>query len=101
MHTDIEKYLANCRSEINKVYQLSKQGKPNAELKAKTEGFVSAGVVLGIISAPQAQEMMENIHFEVFGETVAERKQRKASFAEMKLTDPDGYFELPAITRKG
>lgn len=98
---DIEKYVQNCQQEIHRLFTLSKAGKEDLLLKSRVEGFVSAWIQLGVFSQVQANDMIENIHLQVFAESVAARKQRKASYAELKLTNPDEYFELPAAVRKG
>lgn len=100
MSMDTESYIASCRREITKVYQLTKDGKPDDVLKHRTEGFIRAGIFLEVFSAQDAQHLMEIQHLEIFGESVEERKQRKASFEQLKIDDPDKYFDEPAINRK-
>ncbi|WP_340676727.1 hypothetical protein [Paraglaciecola sp.] len=100
MPMDVERYIANCRNEIYKIYQLTKDGKPDDVLKHRIEGFIQAGIFLDLITPQDAKLMMENIHLEIFGESVEERKKRKASFEQLKVNDPDKYFDEPAINRK-
>jgi hypothetical protein len=97
---DTARYIATCRSEIHKVYQLTKDGKPNEQIKATTEGFVRTGVFLGVITPQEAKSLVDTIHLEIFGESVEERKKRQASFEQLKVDDPDKYFDEPAINRK-
>jgi hypothetical protein len=100
MPINAEAYISTCRSEITKVYQLTKDGKPDDILKHRTEGFIRAGIFLKLFSAQDAQHLMEIQHLAIFGESVEERKKRKASFEQLKIDDPDKYFDEPAINRK-
>ncbi|MBA6391579.1 hypothetical protein H4J38_12460 [Colwellia sp. BRX10-3] len=48
----------------------------NDKQKFRTEGFIHAVKVLAIISHEDAAEVMEQAHSEVFGESIAARKNR-------------------------
>jgi hypothetical protein len=43
---------------------------------------------------------MEAAHLHVFGESINERKSKKAAFKEALKARDDSYFEIPAFERK-
>ena len=59
-----------------------------------------AGEKLGVISREEASEMIEQMHLEVFGESISQRAERKKSLHELKELSPDEYFDIPAIERR-
>lgn len=92
-------FIEYCRSEINKIYQNSIEGKPDDKHKHRTEGLLQALRHLDILTQAQIGQMVEDEHQAVFGVSVAERKAQKALLAALKNTDPDKYYEIPAIER--
>lgn len=95
-----EEFIDSCKTQLTEVYQNTKAGTPDNVKKYRTEGFIHAGQVIGLISRDDARQIIESTHLVVFGESVSQRKDRKASFEELKENSPDEYYEIPAIERK-
>ncbi len=93
-------FLALCHKRITAVYKATKAGTPDDAARHRMEGFMNAGQVLGIVTQAEVRELIEHVHYEVFNETVAERKSRKASLASLKASEPDRYYAIPAIERR-
>ena len=95
-----QQFIDFCESQLTEVFELVKQGKPDAKLKHRTEGLLLAGEMLGTLNSVQASELMEKAHLKVFKETLQERTARKKSLAELKTKSPDDYYDIPAIERR-
>lgn len=70
------------------------------EIIEKTEGLLQAARLLGVMDSDEVNQLIDNEHINVFGETVHQRKERKKSLAELKEVSPDDYFSIPAIERR-
>ena len=64
------------------VFELASQHKKNDKQKCRTEGFIHAGKALSVISHNEVAAVMEQAHFDIFGETIDDRRSRKASLKE-------------------
>lgn len=65
--------------QLNEFYTKLRQTKQSDEImKAKVEGFMFAGVVLGLVNNDEFKQLVEDVHFDVFGMTVAERRMKSA-----------------------
>ena len=93
-------FLRACHEQLVRVYSKAQAGTPDDRLKHRAEGFIHAGQVIGLITAEEALAIIESTHRDVFGETVQQRRARKASLAELKQHSPDVYYEIPAIERR-
>lgn len=95
-----EEYIEYCRDELVTSFENTLSGKPDDKQKHRTEGLLQAARLLGVMDSDEVTQLIEREHFNVFGETVQERKKRKKSLAELKEVSPDDYFSIPAIERR-
>jgi len=95
-----QQYLAFCRSELHRVFELTKAGTSDNKLKFRVEGLLHGAVLLELCTQEEVQHIMEEEHLAVFGESISQRRQRKSSLSELKADDPDAYFDIPAIARR-
>lgn len=95
-----QEYLAFLRDSIRKSYLNTQEGRPDDKHKYRTEGLIHAARLMVMLSATEITDMIEKEHQDVFGESVAARKARLASFEKLKEESIDDYFEVPAIQRK-
>lgn len=96
---DSQNFIEYCRAELVKSFSNSKAGSPNEMHKHRTEGLLQAAKLLGVMSDATIRQLVEEEHQKVFGETVAQRKARKAAYANVK-EGSDAYFNIPAIERR-
>ena len=90
-------YLAFCQKEVRKSFESTRAGQPDDKLKYRAEGLFHAARLLGLVSAEELNAIIEAEHQAVFGESVAARQARKAALTKLKETDPDAYFDIPAV----
>ncbi|MFC4700046.1 hypothetical protein ACFO4O_07765 [Glaciecola siphonariae] len=95
-----DEFIAHCRNEIMITYQAIKDGKPDDKQKYRTEGLIHAAKLLGLLSSKEQKDLIEDVHMQYFGESVAERRARKKSISDLKEQSPEAYFDIPAIVRK-
>ena len=94
-----QQYLQNCYQQLVQVFELATQHKKDDKQKFRTEGFMHAGKALGVISHDDAVAVMEQAHFDVFGETIDDRRNRKATLKEAIKRGDDDFINIPAYER--
>lgn len=94
-----EEYLSCCYEQLINIFNLAKNLKKDDKQKFRTEGFIQAGKVLGVISHEDALKVMEQAHFKVFSESIDSRKKRKASLKEAVARGYDNFINIPAYER--
>jgi hypothetical protein len=97
---DKQAFTKYCADQLNAVFIAAKKGKTDDKLKHRSEGLLLAGELLGVITKSEASELIEQEHIAVFGETSAQRAERKNSLQAIKNKSPDAYFDIPAIERR-
>lgn len=93
-------FLMTLESQFRNLFQASKAGKDNHEQRLRAQGFIHAGELLQLCSRQQVQQLMEKVHLEVFGVSIAERKPSPQVRRQQALQLSDyAYFEEPAFNR--
>jgi len=92
-------YLTYCHEQLLQIFTLAKQYKKDEQKKYRTEGFIQAGKVLGIITHEEAMDIMEQAHQEVFNESIEARKKRKNNFKNAVAKGDDSFINIPAYER--
>ncbi|MDC8829292.1 hypothetical protein [Alteromonas gilva] len=96
-------YLQHCREEVRKNFQRVQAGQPDEKQKSRIEGLLHAARLLELVSLEELNALIEEEHQAVYGESVAQRKDRlarKTTLDELKENDPDAYFAIPAVERR-
>jgi hypothetical protein len=94
-----EEYLSCCYEQLINIFSLAKNHKKDDKQKFRSEGFIQAGKILGVISHEDALKVMEQAHFKVFSESIDSRKKRKASIKEAVAKGDDNFINIPAYER--
>lgn len=94
-----EKFKEICKEQLVEIFAMAKAHKKDDRQKFRTEGFIQAGKVLGLISHEEASTIMEEAHFAVFRESIASRKARKAKLKEAVALGDEEYINIPAYER--
>lgn len=97
---DKQAFIQYCAEQVKAVFIAAKKGKTDDKLKHRSEGFLLAGELLGVVTKSEAFELIEQEHIAVFGETSAQRAERKHDLQALKQKSPDAYFDIPAIERR-
>ncbi|WP_141235465.1 hypothetical protein [Pseudoalteromonas sp. NBT06-2] len=96
---DKQTFINSCYSQLAGILKNAKNHQKNDKQKHRTEGFIQAGKVLGLISNKEAIDLMEKAHFQVFDESIESRKSRKATLKEAVARGDDEYIDIPAYAR--
>lgn len=93
-------FLITLESQFRDIFQTSKAGKDNSEQRLRAQGFIHAGELLQLCTRQQVQQLMEQVHLEVFGIRISERQPGAARRRQqaLQLGDYD-YFDEPAFMR--
>ena len=94
-----QEYLQSCYQQLVQVFELATQHKKDDKQKFRTEGFMHAGKELGVIRHDDAVAVMEEAHFDVFGESISDRRGRKASLKAAIARGDDDFINIPAYER--
>ncbi len=94
------RYLEQAKEHLVKLYGIENvKSQVYHQLKSRLDGFIEAGLVVGIVDNRELQNLIDAAHINAFGMT---RKQRQA---ESKLDKRDtkvnwGIYDTPTIHRK-
>jgi len=94
------RYLKKISEYLAKFYSIDNdKSKAYYQLKNRLDGFIEAGLLIGIVDNGELQDLIDTEHMNAFGMT---RKQRRAdSKLGAKDTKVDwGIYDAPAINRK-
>lgn len=93
-----ELFLIILKQQFTDIFTTSKAGKDTAELRFRVQGFVHAGELLELCSRAEIKQRMEDLHKDVLGFTVVDRKPKEYDRRQqtLKLGDCD-YFDEPAF----
>lgn len=95
-----KQFYTEVRDQFNLIcINISNGQKASVQEKSRLEGFMRAGVVLGVTTNPELQQLLEDVHYRVFGESIEERKVRHNKQFPEDMIDY-GQYESPAISRK-
>jgi len=92
-------YLDCCQEQLLKIFSLAKNHKKDDKKKFRVEGFIHAGKALGVISHLEAVDVIARAHFQVFGESIESRQNRKASLKEAVAKGDESFINIPAYER--
>jgi len=74
-----EDFLNEVERRLSKMFYASKEGYKNSTVdKHRLEGFMQAGVFLGLVSNKELSVLMDAIHHSVFGISIKERRDSKS-----------------------
>ncbi|WGL15044.1 hypothetical protein PVT68_09650 [Microbulbifer bruguierae] len=92
-------FLNEVERRLALLFKASQSGYPIPAIERhRLEGFMQAGIFLGLSSKADLAQLMERIHLEIFGKTLAERKQQPPAswiFAEVDYSQ----YESPSYVR--
>ena len=73
---DMSEYIAEVKKRLVWIFKASKESYKIPDLERhRLEGFMYAGVFLGLATQAEMRALLENTHVTVFGESVEERKK--------------------------
>src|SRR5690554_4882176 len=93
-----EQFLAETAKQLEHIYsELNLRKKLDMKMKHRTEGYMYAGQQLGLVNKKELESLMEKVHFEVFGMSIAQRRLQKLK-GEAQEVDWS-YYDTPITQR--
>ena len=94
---DKEKFLDDFKVILEDLYKVQrKKGSPNKEKKGFVDGFMHAGILIGLVDIEELQKQIDQVHLDVFGKTLEERK---ALIKSAQLSED--VLDIPTFHRLG
>lgn len=96
---DKSDYLAEINNRLTKLFKASKEGYKIPDIdRHRLEGFMQAGIFMKIATPAEMSELLEDVHYAVFGKTVQERKSElSTNWSDIEI-DYD-KFDSPTYLR--
>ena len=94
------KYLNATKELLQQLYSIEDNNSDNYErTRNKLDGFMQAGIVIGIASKKELQDVIDKEHMDIFGITIKQRR------AELKLEKKENeidwdIYDTPTIHRR-
>ncbi len=94
-----EKFMHEVEKRFHHLFSASKDGyKIPDDERHRLTGFIHAGVFMGIATNKEMHNLMEAVHFSIFGKTITERKESQQISWEANDINYDQY-EQPTFER--
>ena len=98
---DKHQFTREVERQLRVIFTAVRSGhKPPEMLKHRCEGFIRAGVFMGVVTNVEMSDLMEKIHLEVVGMTIKERIARHREKWQEDLVDYSD-FDIPTFARTG
>ncbi len=95
-----ENYLNEVEKRLNQIFTASKEGYKAAPAERhRLEGFMAAGVFMGLVTNAELAKVMDDIHVRLFGKTIVQRKAELPGNWQEEGIDY-GFYDQPTFERK-
>ncbi len=75
-----KKFLKNLEAQLRESLTAARAGEKISDAdKFRCEGFMQAGVELGLVSDEEIQELIKAVHVSVYGESITARRGKEKS----------------------
>ena len=99
MEIDREHFVAEVEARLRRLFSASKSGyRPPAMDRHRLEGFMQAGVFMGLCNNQELAALMEELHQAIFAKSIRERQQENPLDWRYERIDYSAFDE-PAFTR--
>ena len=97
INKDKQKFLDYFKVILEDLYKVQrKKGNKNKEKKGFVDGFMHAGILIGLVDIEELQKKIDQVHLDVFGKTLEERK---ALIKSAQLSED--VLDIPTFHRLG
>ena len=98
--TQKSKYIAGIKELLQLFYGTKDLNSAyRKKLESKVDGFIAAGILIGIISKQELQTIIDTEHMSAFGMTRNERRE-KLKFQSKGVAIDWDIYDIPTIHRK-
>jgi hypothetical protein len=96
---DKSDYLAEISNRLTKLFKASKEGYKIPDIdRHRLEGFMQAGIFMGVATPVEISVLLEDVHHSIFGKTIRDRKSElSATWTDIEV-DYD-KFDSPTYLR--
>lgn len=92
-------FISEVERRLNRIFSASKEGYQSSPTERhRLEGFMNAGVFMGLATNAGLAKLMGEIHVRIFGKTIQQRKVELASSWHEESIDY-GQYEQPTFER--
>ena len=96
---DKNKFVAEVEKKLTTMFRSRKEGFPTPpEDRHRLEGFIQAGIFMGLATKDELQSLMEQIYMEIFGKSIKERQTEALKLWPAEGRDYSRY-EQPSYER--
>ena len=94
------KYIAGIKELLQLFYGTKDLNSAyRKKLESKIDGFIAAGILIGLISKPELQKIIDAEHMSAFGMTRNERRE-KLKFQSKGVAIDWDIYDIPTIHRQ-
>lgn len=73
-----DKFLNALQKQLSEAFTAVKAGQRiSIEDKYRCEGFMQAGVELGLVTDDEVSQLINSVHVSIYGESIAERRSKE------------------------
>ena len=95
-----ENYLNEVEKRLNRIFTASKEGYKVAPAERhRLEGFMAAGVFMGLVTNAELAKVMDDIHVRLFGKSIQQRKAELPGNWQEEGIDYS-FYDQPTFERK-
>jgi len=95
-----ERYLNEVEKRLSRLFSASKEGYKAAPAERhRLEGFMAAGVFMGLVTNAKLAKVMNDIHVRLFGKTIEQRKAEIPGSWQEEGIDYS-FYDQPTFERK-
>jgi hypothetical protein len=92
-------FTTEVEKKVIRIFTAEKNGQvPTVEQTSQLQGFIQAGIFLGLVKLSEMQQLMENVHMSVYGQTMEKRKLEQPGSWSARAIDYSIY-DSPTYTR--
>ena len=97
---DKQEFIQEVSRQLSILYGVLKEGyeMPDQD-RHRTEGFMRAGVFMGLVTNREMNDLVAQVHEDILGETIEERRKRKEGTLGKERIDY-GPYDVPAYVRR-
>ncbi|WP_062266708.1 hypothetical protein [Endozoicomonas arenosclerae] len=93
---DKKQFITEIERRLRELFSASKRSQRlPSSVKHRCEGFMHAGVFMGLVTNDELETLMEQIHLDIFGKTIEQAKRDKAYLWQEEVTDYSLYDSPP------
>ena len=96
---DKERFITEVTNRLTQLFRASKEGyKVSESERHRLEGFIQAGIFMQVATSHEMSQLLEDLHYSVFGKTIQDRKSEKtASWSDFDINYDS--FDSPTFLR--